>query len=129
MSSIANGKATIELSDSFLKISSEKAVKKCNIVEETSGTNVWNGRNSYTDSPVPPRPCSAGETEQRDVRHITSLPGVRGNRISFLLLIKMMKGVVGGVNNFVGIVIHTLINRKTYGFISSMNEDYLSGSL
>lgn len=30
------------------------------------------------------------------------------------------------MNNFVGVDIHTLINRKTYGFISSENEDYLS---
>lgn len=49
----------------------------------------------YTDSPVPPRPCTADETEQRDVRRITSLPGVRANGIAFRALIKMMQGVAG----------------------------------
>lgn len=67
------------------------------------------------------------------MRQIASLPGVRGNGVSFRPLIKMMQGggAVGGmcVNNFVGIDIHTLINRKTYGFISSENENYSACSL
>lgn len=79
-------------------INSEKAVKKCNIVhEETMGEiSGWNGLLYYPDSPVPPRPCSPDETEQRDMRHITSLLGLGGNRISFCPLIKNDAGVLGG---------------------------------
>lgn len=55
--------------------------------------------------------------ERREAWHIISLPGLWGNRISFLSEVKMMHHT--GMNNFMVIDIHTLTNRKSYGYVGN----------